>query len=119
MRRLRTTTGRAIALLLASIVCAGASVGHSAWDDPWCDPVPVHHDHNAHRFQSGRLPAPSGDEHCLACHSLRSLRSGLIAVGVVVTTSTNVAPIRTADVVLSGRFLDSGAPSRAPPVDLL
>jgi hypothetical protein len=122
MRRLRSihrTGARAIALLLASIVCAGATgLGHSAWDDPSCDPVPVHHDHNAHRFQSGRLPAAPVD-HCLACHSLRSLRTGLVAIHAVIIDGAQFAAVRAADVVLSGGVLDSTAPSRAPPVVLL
>ena len=120
LRFLRRNGARAIALLLASIVCAGATgVGHSGWDDPSCDPIPVHHDHNAHRFQSGRLPTAPADDHCLACHSLRSLRTGLVLIQTVFANDTHVAVINTADAVLAGRVLDSTAPSRAPPADLL
>jgi hypothetical protein len=123
MRRLRSihsTGARAIALLLASIVCVGATgLGHSAWDDPSCDPIPVHHDHNAHRFQSGRLPAAPADDHCLACHSLRSLRTGLVAMHAVITDGAQFAAVRAAEVVLSAAVLASTAPSRAPPVVLL
>jgi hypothetical protein len=120
LRFLRRNGARAIALLLASIVCAGATgLGHSAWDDPSCDPIPVHHDHNAHRFQPGRLPTTPVDDHCLACHSLRSLGTGLVLIQTVFANDTHVAVINTADVVLAGRVLDSTAPSRAPPADLL
>ena len=120
LRFLRRNCARTIALLLASVVCFGATgLGHTGWDDPSCDPIPVHHDHNAHRFQSGRLPANPADDHCLACHSLRSLRTVLIAVHAAVTDDANVATVCAADAVLPGRVLDSTSPSRAPPADLL
>jgi hypothetical protein len=123
MRRLRFVprlATRAIALLLASIVSAGATgLGHSGWDDQSCDPIPVHHDHSAHRFQPGRLPTAPADDHCLACHSLRSLGTGLIVIHSAVADDTHIAAVSAADVVVSGRVLESTAPSRAPPVDLL
>lgn len=123
MRRLRFVSRvamRAIALLLVSIVGAGATgLGHLAWDDPSCDPIPVHHDHNAHRFKPGRLPTSPAEDHCLACHSLRSLGTGLALIQTVFANDTHVAIINIADVVLAGRVLDSTAPSRAPPADLL
>jgi hypothetical protein len=120
LRLVRSLATRAIALLLTSVVCFGASgIGHTGWDDPVCDPIPVHHDHNAHRLQSGRLPANPVDDHCLACHSLRSLRTVLVAVHAAVTDDAKVANVCTADVVLSGQVFDSSAPSRAPPTDLL
>jgi hypothetical protein len=123
MRRLRfisRVATRTIALLLATIVCAGATgLGHSGWDDLSCDPIPVHHDHNAHRFKPGRLPTAPAEDHCLACHSLRSLGTGLIVIHSAVRADAHVATICAADPVLSGRVLDSTAPSRAPPADLL
>jgi len=122
MRRLRFVSRvamRAIALLLVSIVGAGATgLGHSAWDDPACDPIPVHHDHNAHRFQPGRLPTTPVDDHCLACHSLRSLGTGLIVIHSAVADDADIATVCEVDVFLSGRVLDSTAPSRAPPASL-
>jgi hypothetical protein len=119
LRFLRRNCARAIALLLAAVVSFGASgLGHTGWDDPACDPIPVHHDHNAHRFQSGHLPANPADDHCLACHSLRSLRTVLVAVHAAVTADANVAAVCAADVVLDGRVLDSTSPSRAPPAFL-
>ena len=123
MRRLRfipRVATRAIAVVLASIVCAGAAgVGHSGWADLSCDPLPVHHDHNAHRFKPGRLPTTPADDHCLACHSLRSLGTGLIVIHSAVRDDAHVAAVCAADPVLSGRVLDSTAPSRAPPAGLL
>ena len=119
-RSLRNTGARAIALLLASIVSVGATgFGHSGWDDPSCDPILVHHDHNAHRFQSGHVPVAPPDDHCVVCHSLRSLRTGLVAIHAAVTSGVRVATVRATDVVLSGRVLDSTAPSRAPPAATL
>jgi hypothetical protein len=113
---LRRTIRRVGALLLASIVCLGAF--HTAWDDPFCDPVPVHHNHNAHRMRAGRLPAPN-DEHCILCHSLRSLGTGLVAAAVTLSTPSAAGVVRLAEAVLDGRVSSSTAASRAPPLSLL
>jgi hypothetical protein len=119
MRFIHGACARAIALILASIVCAGASgLGHLAWDDPSCDPVPVHHDHNAHRLQPGRLSTNPADDHCLACHSQRSLRTGLVAIQTPVPDDAAATLVCAADAVLAGRVLDSTSPSRAPPLVL-
>jgi hypothetical protein len=104
-----------LAVLLASVVSIGAAgLGHSGWDDAACDPIPVHHDHNAHRFVSGRLPGGDPD-HCLFCHSLRSLGNGLITTHALVVDVADAATIRTSASTATGRPLDSNAPSRAPP----
>jgi len=50
---------------------------------------------------------------------LRSLGTGLVLIQTVFANDTHVAVINTADAVLAGRVLDSTAPSRAPPADLL
>jgi hypothetical protein len=120
MRLIRSLFGRAgsraVALLLAGVVSLG--VLHTGGDDPNCDPTPVHHDHNAHRLRAGTLPVGAQD-HCLFCHSLRSLRNGLVATQTPVADTLHTAAIRTSSVVLSGRPLDPNAPSRAPPSVLL
>jgi hypothetical protein len=120
MRLIRSLFGRAgsraLAVLLASIVSFG--VVHTTWDDLACDPLPVHHDHSAHRFKSGTLPIGAQD-HCLFCHSLRSLRHGLVATQTPVVDTTQAAAVRSASLVLPGRLLDPNAPSRAPPSILL
>ena len=120
LRSMRSVGARALALLVAVVVCVGASgLGHSGWDDRACDPFPVQHDHNAHRFQAGHVPTGPADDHCLACHSLRSLRTGLVAIHAVVTDSAPIASVGAADALLSSRVLDSTTPSRAPPTTLL
>ena len=117
---LRRATLRVVAVLLASIVCAGATgMGHTAWDDPACDPVPVHHDHNAHRISGGTLPSNDADDHCFLCHSMRLLRNGLVAQHVAAADTTQSATVLATDVVRAGRVLESSAPARAPPVTLL
>ena len=108
-----------LALLLASVVAIGtAGLGHAGWDDAACDPIPVHHDHNAHRFRSGTLPASTPD-HCLFCHSLRSLGSGLIATHAFAVDVADASTIRVSASTTAGRLFDSNAPSRAPPAVLL
>ena len=118
-RRFHRVFINALALVLASVVAIGtAGFGHSGWDDAGCDPIPVHHDHNAHRFHSGRLPAGAPD-HCLFCHSLRSLGNGLVATHLFVAGGSQAAAVRISASTIAGRLLDSSAPSRAPPVVLL
>ena len=117
---LRRAAARAVAVLIASIICVGTSgLGHTGWDDAACDPVPIHHDHNAHRLHSGTLPTAPESDHCLFCHSMRTLRTGLVAVQTPAADGIQSATVRAADVVLAGRLLDLNAPSRAPPVVLL
>ena len=90
MRLIRSLFGRAgsgaVAVLLAGIVCAGAV--HNGWDDAACDPIPVHHDHNAHRLKAGTLP-DGAQYHCLFCHSLRSLRNVLVATNAIVADTAD------------------------------
>jgi len=112
-------TRNVLALFLASLVSIGtAGFGHSGWDDAACDPIPVHHDHNAHRFHSGSIPSGAPD-HCLFCHSLRSLGNGLVATQVFVADRSQAAAVRISASTIAGRLVDSSAPSRAPPVVLL
>src|SRR5690349_12762488 len=96
---------------------SAAGIAHSGWDDRDCDPIPVHHDHNAHRFQHGKLPTSQPD-HCLFCHSLRSLGNALVANSVFAVDTTHAATIGSVVLVAAGRVLDSYAPSRAPPAVL-
>ncbi|HVZ21659.1 MAG TPA: hypothetical protein VG871_11380 [Vicinamibacterales bacterium] len=110
---------RVIVWMLAAVVCASTSgLGHTGWDDADGDPIAVHHDHNAHRFKSGSLPA-SAPDHCLFCHSLRTLGNGLVATHAMVPEGDDAAVARPAVTVLAGRLLDPRAPSRAPPSVLL
>jgi len=122
MRLLRSLSGRAgtrfVAVLLASVVSFGIVHTSWAWDDLACDPAPIHHDHNAHRLRAGTLPAGDQD-HCLFCHSLRSLGNGLVATHAGVADSTHTGAIRPSNIVLASLFLASNAPSRAPPSVLL
>jgi hypothetical protein len=123
MSRLRSAyrnSARAVALLLATVMFAGVTgLGHTAWGDPACDPIPIHHDHNAHRIHGGSLPAAPDSDHCLLCHSLRTLGTGLTVTNTPFAVAVEAGVVRVADVVLTGRILDPHAPSRAPPVVLL
>ena len=116
MRWIRSTVGRAgaraLAVLLASVVSFG--VVHTSWDDTACDPLPVHHDHNAHRLRAGTLPG-DGQDHCLFCHSLRSLRHGQTSTQTASADTADATAVRIAAVVLVSQLRDSYAPSRAPP----
>ena len=123
MSRLRSAykgSARAVALLLATVMFAGVTgLGHTAWDDPACDPIPVQHDHNAHRIHAGSLPAAPDSDHCLLCHSLRTLRAGMVVAHTPVAAAVETGLVRVADIVLVDGVLDPQAPSRAPPAVLL
>jgi hypothetical protein len=115
LSHVRRAAAKALAVLLASMVSlSAAGLAHNEWDDGACDPIPVHHDHNAHRFRAGTLPTGAQD-HCLFCHSLRSLGNGLVATNVFAADTAPAATVRSAALVRAGRLLDSHAPSRAPP----
>ncbi len=122
MRLFRSFSGRAgsrlVAVLLASVVSFGIVHTSWAWDDLVCDPAPAHHDHNAHRLRAGTLPAGEQD-HCLFCHSLRSLGNGLVATHADIADSTKATTLRASTLALASLFLESNAPSRAPPSVLL
>jgi hypothetical protein len=80
---------RALAALLAFVVCGGAlDWGHGGGDDRACDPTPVVHDHNAHRFSSAPSQSTPPAEHCYICHSLRLLYTSLVARGARVGAAT-------------------------------
>lgn len=120
VRAFRRATARATALFVAALLVVGATGwGHPGWDDDACDPVPIQHDHNAHRFQRGTLPLSPATDHCLFCHSLRSLGHGLVAAHTPVGNGAQAVAVRLADAPLVGRLLDPNAPSRAPPAVLL
>src|SRR5436309_9838936 len=107
---------RALAALLAVVVCGGAlDWGHAGGDDPDCNPVPVYHDHAAHRF----APAPSHSspsaDHCYICHSLRLLQTTVIARGARVILTVNSTPLCQANGLSASGPLGETRSSRAPP----
>src|SRR5436305_9399988 len=108
----RRACPRAIAFVLAWMVCL--SVVHARWDDTACDPQPIHHDHSAHRFRAGTTTAP--DDHCLLCHSLRTLRRGLVATATPVVATASTGRVHARPPVAASRLLDPIAPARAPPL---
>jgi hypothetical protein len=110
---------RGVASLLAILVWVGpAEWGHSAWDDPACDPVPVHHDHAAHRVADGTRGIPSDSDHCYLCHLQRLLHAGIAArcgrPSQIAASSRYL--IGTSD--LASRCLDLAVSPRAPPATL-
>ncbi len=120
LRSLRRTGSRAVALLLAALVCiGGADFRHTGWDDPACNPPPVQHDHSKHRLQAGQLPSGPVDDHCALCHSLRSLRAGLTPTPAAAPVSVKIAVVRPEQSALAGRVALSTAAPRGPPLDLL
>ena len=107
---------RALAAVLAIIVCGGAlNWGHAGGDDPDCDSTPVVHDHNAHRFTSAPSHSTPPADHCYICHSLRLLHTSLVARGpriVAATQSTQLGQVAPLAVINASGVVFS---SRAPP----
>jgi|SRR5229473_2910716 len=107
---------RALAALLAVVVCGGAlNWSHAGGDDPDCDSTPVVHDHNAHRFSSAPSHSTPPADHCYICHSLRLFHTSLVARGpraVAATQSTRFVQVAALAVINASGVAVS---SRAPP----
>jgi hypothetical protein len=122
--RLADVRGRAgvrvLAVLLTALVLGGSvDWGHTGWDDPACDPVPVLHDHSAHRYGSRSEQSPPSDGHCYLCHALRLLHIALTAHPYAVaqasaTTLSSVAALTSPSEIAAGSTLP-----RAPPAALV
>jgi hypothetical protein len=111
---------RGLATLLALIVCAGAADwGHTGWDDPACDPVPVLHNHSAHRFRAATEQAPPSDGHCYLCHALRLLHMSLTAHPAAVIPAAGAAFYRSGAEASLSRAATTTTLPRAPPPALL
>lgn len=113
-RRLVRT--QVLAVLLAAVVGGGAmDWAHAGWDDPGCDPLPVQHDHSAHRFTSDTRTPSAPSDHCALCHLQRLFHSALsaqvlapyVAMSAEAGRSFNGAPIV--------QLFSAHVPSRAPP----
>lgn len=106
---------RAVASLLALVVCGGAlDWGHVGGDDRDCDIIVTHHDHNAHRISGAPLPTPTED-HCYICHSLRLLHQALASrYERVALAGASVRPL-DGHVLAVRDGLRVGIASRAPP----
>jgi hypothetical protein len=116
-RHLRLQT---IAMFLAVIVSGGTMEwAHGGWDDPGCDPVPVHHDHAAHRVTAGPRGPEAPSEHCALCHLLSSLRTARPAESLVTHAAASAASRRPSDGTFTIAFVAVAVPARAPPAVLL
>jgi hypothetical protein len=111
---------RALAASLALIVCGGAlNWGHAGGDDPDCNPVLVHHDHNAHRFGAAPSHSSQPADHCYICHSLRLLHTTLVASGARVVVTNQSTPFRQAEGLVALSASGVALSSRAPPAAFL
>jgi len=117
---LRGALARTLALVLAALICAGSvDWGHTGWDDPGCDPVPVHHDHSAHRLARQTQPDAPTDGHCYLCHALRLLHVALAAHPIAAAQNVATSPYCT-DVPVGLSQAAAGALlPRAPPTALV
>jgi hypothetical protein len=107
---------RAASALLALLVLGGAfDWGHAGGDDPDCNPVLVHHDHTAHHVAAAPATDTSVPEHCIICHSLRLLHTGLTATAAGVVTDTSEAGVTGVAVLALGATAVDGRTSRGPP----
>jgi hypothetical protein len=107
---------RALAALLAIVVCGGAlNWGHAGGDDPDCDPTPVVHDHNAHRFGAAPSHSTQPAEHCYICHSLRLLSNSLTAGGPRVVVAVRSSQFVAVEALAVINAFGVAVSSRAPP----
>jgi hypothetical protein len=107
-----------VALLIVAVWGGTVDWGHTGWDDPACDPMPVQHDHAAHRVSNDtRTPiAPAG--HCEFCHFLRLLHTALSAKSLAASLVAHSDPHRPPDRVFAAALFAFYVPSRAPPARL-
>ena len=108
---------RAFALLLSVAVCAATvDWGHTGWDDPACDPVPVLHSHSAHHLTGGGETSDAPADHCSLCHFLRLLHTALSLKSLPASELWQTAERRTPATAVALALLAFNVPSRAPPV---
>jgi hypothetical protein len=62
-----------VLLLLASLSAGFTALPHADDCDGECGPIAVAHDENAHHVGVTATTASGETEHCILCHSLRSL----------------------------------------------
>ena len=107
---------RALAALLTLVVC-GASLdwGHAGGDDPDCNPVLVHHDHNAHHVGAAPANSAPAADHCYICHSLRLFHTTLTARGARVALVVQSTPFWQLDRLAASDAIDLARSPRAPP----
>ena len=116
-RHLRLQT---VAIFLAVIVSGGTMDWvHGGWDDPGCDPVPVQHDHAAHRFTAGTRGPEAPSDHCALCHLLRSLRTARSAESLATDAAVSAESRGSFDVTFTVALVPLAVPARAPPAVLL
>ena len=112
--------GRALAAVLAVVVCGGAlDWGHTGGDDPNCNPVPVYHDHAAHRFAAAPAHSSPQADHCYVCHSLRLLHTTLVARGARAILTVHSTPFHQANGLSASGPVSLARSSRAPPASSL
>jgi hypothetical protein len=101
-------------------VCGGSlDWGHAGGDDPDCNPVFVHHDHNDHHFSAAPSDAAPAADHCYICHSLRLLHTTLIARGARAVLVAESTPLWHFDGVALSDVSDLARSPRAPPTHSL
>ena len=114
LRRTRLASLFAAIALFATMPVTVSSLLHDDSDDILCSPALVVHDQDAHRVTVPE-PASAGQQHCVLCHALQSLRA-------VQGTVRFAPPSIDARLVASGSaavihaLIGSTRPARAPPV---
>ena len=107
---------RVLVAILACLVSGGAlDWGHLGGDDPDCNPVLVQHDHAAHRVGAAPSQSAPPADHCYLCHSLRVLRTSVIARVTGAVPAIRSTPFRLADHRAAVGPVAAARSSRAPP----
>lgn len=108
--------GRSLTVALAAMVMGGAlNWGHAGGDDPDCNPVLSHHDHNAHRFGAAPSHSSQPADHCYLCHSLRLLQTSLVGRGAGAVFTVQSTPFRQVEALAACSSFGVALSSRAPP----
>jgi hypothetical protein len=107
---------RIVAVLLGVALFAETTGwGHTGWDDPGCDPVPVLHSQTVERLTTGTaLPSPES-QHCVLCHLLQLLNLGISAQAATAAVQAAAEPHWHSDAAVHLALLCHHASGRSPP----
>lgn len=112
----RVVRTHVLAVLLAAVVAGGAmDWAHAGWDDPGCDPLPVQHDHSAHRFTADTRTPTAPSDHCALCHLLRLFHSALSAQLLTPHVAMSAEAGRSFNSGQIVQLFSARVSSRAPP----
>ncbi len=111
---------QSLAVFLVLLVGGGTlDWGHAGGDDPGCNPIPVQHDHSAHRLKAAERGTQAPADHCTLCHLLRIFHTALSAQSHGAYVGATAAARHTLSRSFVVSLVSFAVPPRAPPALVL